>query len=188
MHGYQKVFFEPKIRIKMLEELVYPTIFRASWQPEDKIRALFRHKLRVERSIQEIRDAKEQKELSTQLRDLYAYYLNLMGCSSADVANCESAVKEEFERLNVTAKAAIPAPYETTVRVSPTVKWIEARVEMLWAQVVKNAYMRQSFVGDELDKFERDLQSIEKKMSEEPDSQIKRAIREKIGLIRDLLL
>jgi len=50
----------------MLKELVYPVIFRSSWQTEDKIRALFRHKLRE--SITELRDAKE-RELKSMYRN-----------------------------------------------------------------------------------------------------------------------
>jgi len=68
MRGYKKAFFEPEIRVEMLKELVYPVIFRSSWQIEDKIRALFRHKLRVDKSITELRDAKE-RELKSMYRN-----------------------------------------------------------------------------------------------------------------------
>lgn len=47
MREYKMLFFEHGLRVEMLKELVYPVIFRSSWQTGDKIHALFRHKLRV---------------------------------------------------------------------------------------------------------------------------------------------
>jgi len=105
MRGYKKVLFEPEIRVEMLKELVYPVIFRSSWQTEDKIRALRRHKLRVDKSITELRDAKEREKLCTILNELYTYYIALLGGSSADVEKCESAVTEEFERQEIEANS-----------------------------------------------------------------------------------
>lgn len=105
MNEYKTVLFEPRVRVKMLEELVYPSIFRSSWQKEEKIRALFRHKLRVAESIKGIGDAEEWEELCNGLNALYSYYIALIGCSSGEIERGESAVKEEFKRMEIEAKA-----------------------------------------------------------------------------------
>ncbi len=189
MRGYKTVFFEPEIRVKMLAELVYPVIFRSAWQTEDKIRALFRHKLRVDKSITELRDATDREDLCATLNALYTYYIALLGVSSADVENCESAVKEEFKRIEIEVKAAIPSSKnEFAEEVSTSVKWMEARVGMLRAHTMKKSYMHQSFTEGELAKFIRDLDSIETKLSEEPHSQVKRDLYVEIERIRELLL
>lgn len=147
MHGYKNVFFEPEIRVEMLKELVYPVIFRSPWQTEDKIRALVRHKFRVDKSITVLRDANEREELRTNLNELYTYYIALLGVSSADVEKCESEVTEEFERLEREANSDIPAKSESAEKVSTSVKRLNARVGMLQAHAVKRAYMHQSFYG-----------------------------------------
>jgi len=188
MNEYKTVLFEPRVRVKMLEELVYPSIFRSSWQKEEKIRALFRHKLRVAEGIKGIGDAEEREELCTTLNALYSYYIALIGCSSSEVEKGESAVKEEFERIEIEAKAYIPAQSESAEEVSASVKWIKARIGMLRAQVAKRAYMHQSFTEDELDKFKKDLNRLELKLSEEPNSQVKVDICEEIERLRELLL
>lgn len=191
MRGDKTVFFEPEIRVKMLEELVYPVIFRSAWQTEDKIRALFRHKLRVDKSITELKDATatEQEDLCATLNALYAYYIALLRVPTADVENCERAVKEEFKRIEIEVKAAIPS-YKNgfAEEVSTSVKWMEARVGMLRAHTMKKSYTHQSFTEDELAKFVRDLDRIETKLSEEPHSQVKRDIYVEIERVRELLL
>ena len=191
MRGDKTVFFEPEIRVKMLAELVYPVISRSAWQTEDKIRALFRHKLRVDKSITELKDATatEREDLCATLNALYAYYIALLGVSSADVENCESAVKEEFKRIEIEVKAAIPSyKSEFAEEVSTSVKWMEARVGMLRAHTMKKSYTHQSFTEDELAKFVRDLDGIETKLSEEPHSQVKRDLYVEIERVRELLL
>ncbi|MEA2075318.1 MAG: hypothetical protein U9O85_06245 [Euryarchaeota archaeon] len=188
MREYKTVFFEPEIRVKMLAELVYPVIFRSAWQTEDKIRALFRHKLRVDKSITELRDATDREDLCATLNALYTYYIALLGVSSADVENCESAVKEEFKRIEIEVKAVILSKSKFAEDVSTSVKWMEARVGMLRAHTMKKSYMHQSFTEDELATFVRDLDSIETKLSEEPHSQVKRDLYVEIERIRELLL
>ena len=189
MRGYKTVFFEPEIRVKMLAELVYPVISRSAWQTEDKIRALFRHKLRVDKSITELRDATKREDLCATLNALYTYYIALLGVSSADMENCESAVKEEFKRIEIEVKAVIPSSKnEFAEEVSTSVKWMEARVGMLRAHTMKKSYMHQSFTEGELATFIRNLDSIETKLSEEPHSQVKRDLYVEIERIRELLL
>ncbi|MDI6884906.1 MAG: hypothetical protein QMD22_00870 [archaeon] len=188
MNEYKTVLFEPRLRVKMLEELVYPSIFRSSWQEEEKIRALFRHKLRVAESIKGIGDAEEREELCNALNALYSYYLALIGCSSSEVEKGESAVKEEFKRIEIEVKAYIPAQSESAEEVTASVRWIKARLGMVWAQLVKNASMHHPFTEDELDKFKKDLNRIELKLSEQPNSQAKVDIGEEIKRLRELLL
>ena len=188
MEEFKKVFFEPRVRVKMLEEVVYPSIFRASWHGEEKIRALFRHKLRVAESIKGIEDAEEREELCNALNALYSYYITLIGCSSGDVERGESAIEEEFKRMELEAQACIPLQSESTDEVTASLRWIKARVEMVWAQVVKNAYLHQPFTEDELATFKKDLDRMELKLSEEPNSQVKADICVEIERIRELLL
>ncbi|MHC1600190.1 MAG: hypothetical protein ACXQS5_05140 [Candidatus Methanospirareceae archaeon] len=172
----------------MLAELVYPVIFQSPWQTEDKIRALFRHKLRVDKSITELEDATAREDLCATLNALYTHYIALLGVSSADVENCESAVKEEIKRIEIEVKAVIPTRSEFAEEVSTSVKWMKARVGMLRAHTMKKSYMHQSFTEEELAKFIRDLDSVETKLSEEPHSQVKVEIYEEIERIRELLL
>ncbi len=55
MHEYGIAIFDTRTRIKELEELIYPSIFYSSWRTErEKIRAMYRHKIRIGKSIVEI--------------------------------------------------------------------------------------------------------------------------------------
>jgi len=188
MDEFKKVIFEPKVRIKMLRELVFPSIFRASWDKEDKVRALCRHKLRVAQSIKGIGDLQEQETLCNTLDELYSQYITLMGVSSIELDEGERAVEEEFEKLEIDAHARIPLRGGLEAEASATVKWIKARIGMLWAQVAKNVYLHHPFTQDELDQFKKELNRVERKLAGESNSQTKTEIAEAIELLRELLL
>ena len=188
MPGSEKVLFEPEIRVRMLKKLVYPFILSAEWETDGKIRALYRHKLRVTKSINELGEATERDELCNRLNDLYSYYIALTGASPTDVANCESAVEEEFRRLEEETKATSGYKREATEEASTSVKWMNARVGMLRAHVVKWTYLCQACSEVELTNFARELTRIEAKLSEEPDTRIKQDICAEIERLRALVL
>ncbi len=118
---------------------------------------MFRHKIRVGKSIEEVGDAKK---------------------------------REEFEKIEIEAKDCISIPYksESPEEVSVSVKWMKAHVRMLLVRVLKKLYMHQACTREELDKIEEDLNNMEMKLSEEPDSQVKVDIYEEIRGLRELLL
>ena len=188
MDEFKRVLFEPKVRIKMLRELVFPSIFQSSWQKEEKIRALCRHKLRVAKGINGIGDPHEREELCNTLDALYSHYIALIGISSVELEEGERAVKEEFERLETVAHACIPPPSESEAEASATVKWIKARISMLRAQVAKNVYMHRPFTEEELGQFKKELNRVEMKLAGEPNSHLKAEIYEEIDILRELLL
>ncbi|RZN38719.1 MAG: hypothetical protein EFT35_04420 [Methanophagales archaeon ANME-1-THS] len=188
MDKSKTVFFEPKIRVKMLEELVFPSIFRSSWEKEDKIRALYRHKLRVATCIASIEDADDREDLSTVLDALYAHYLDLIEVSPAEEEEGERAVKEEFQRIERAVHAETPAQMVSEAEVSPAVKWIRARIGMLSAQVAKNVYLDHPFTEEELEHFKKELNRVERKLASEPDSQVKAELSEEIEVLREHLV
>lgn len=188
MPGSEEVLFEPEIRVKMLKTLVYPFILSTGWGTEGKIRALFRHKLRVTKSINELGDATERNELCIRLNDLYSYYIALTGASPTDVENCERAVEKEFKRLEDEADAGGKYNREATEEVSTSVRWLNARVGMLRAHVMKWTYLCQACSEVELTNFARELTRIEAKLSEEPDTQVKQDMCAEIERLRALLL
>ena len=69
---------------------------------------------------------------------------------------------------------------------SSSTRWVKARVGMLLAQVTKKFYTHQ-IAGEKLAMREVDLSSLERKLSEEPDSQVKADIIEEIEKVRELL-
>lgn len=80
--------------------------------------------------------------MCTNLNELCTYYIALLGFSSEDAKKCESAVTEEFERQEIEANSDIPTKANPQKKeVSTSVKWLKARVGMLWAHTVKRAYM-----------------------------------------------
>jgi hypothetical protein len=191
MREAKSVYFEPEIRVKMLREVVYPVIYLSSWQTAEKISALFRHKLRVERSIAGITDDAEREELHHRLGQLYTSYVELVRDSSpeaeVDAERCECAVAAEFARIEAEREAEEPEEQVCIEELSPTVKWLEARVSMLWATAVKSLYAL-PFSADEIDQLDRELSHIERSLAAEPATQLKAAILDEIELIRVLLL
>lgn len=188
MPGSEKVLFEPGIRVRMLKKLIYPFILSSEWEPDGKIRALYRHKLRVARSISDLGDATERDDLCTGLDDLYSQYIALIGASPKDVENCERAVKEELKQLEEAPKAASGHKREAPEEVSASVKWLNARVGMLRAHMVKWTYLCQACSEVELLNFARELARLEAKLSDEPDTRVKRAICAEIEQLRARLL
>jgi uncharacterized protein YjiS (DUF1127 family) len=188
MDEFKTVFFEPKIRVKMLEELVFPSIFRSSWDKEDKIRALYRHKLRVAACIERMRNADEQEDLCNTLDALYAHYLALIGISPAEEEEGERAVKEEEKRIERVVHAGIPAQSGSEAEVSAAFKWIKARIGMLSAQVEKNVYLHHPFTEEEVDHFKKELKRVERKLASESNSQLKAELYEEIEILREHLL
>ena len=64
MREYGIAIFDLRIRINVLEELIYPSIFYSSWRTEEeKIRAMYRHKIRIGKNIERIGDVEEKEEL-----------------------------------------------------------------------------------------------------------------------------
>ena len=184
MYKYGIPIFDPRIRLKVLDELIYPSITRSSWRTEEeKIRALFRHKIRVGKSIGAIEDAQERKELYGDLDALYIYYLSFLTTSSAEVEKCEREVKAEYEVVRTLQYKSEPVE-----EVTSSVNWIKARTGMLFAQVMKRAYMHRRSTREELDRFEDELSSMERRLSNEPDSQVKADIFREIERVRVLLL
>jgi hypothetical protein len=91
--------------------------------------------------------------------------------SSVEQIACPVAA--EFVRLEADKEAEeVEAP-------SATLKWLEARVRMLWATAVHRG---------KIELIDRELSRIEPKLAAEPAPQVKAAIIEEIELIRALLL
>lgn len=191
MREYRIAIFDPRIRINVLAELIYPSIYYSSWRTEEeKIRAMYRHKIRIGKSIERMGDIEEKEELYNSLDELYLNYIALFGFSSVEVKKREAEVEAEVK--NIEAKAYISvyglskSPEE--VPVSTSTKWIKARVGMLLAQVMKIPYIQEVYAQGEFAMLERDLSSLERKLFEEPDSQVKADIVEEIEKVRELLL
>lgn len=187
MEELRTVSFEPKIRVKMLAELVFPSIFRASWEKGDKIRALYRHKLRVATCIAGIEDTVEREDLNTLLDTLYAEYLTLLEVSPAEEEEGERAVQEEFQKMKQAAQPEVPAQPVSEAEVSPAVKWIKARLGMVTAQVAKSMYLHHRFTDEEVEHFKKELNRIEKKLASEPESPVKAELCERIEVLREYL-
>ncbi len=191
MHEYGIAIFDTRTRIKELEELIYPSIFYSSWRTErEKIRAMYRHKIRIGKSIVEtIGGVEEKEELSDSLDSLYLDYVALFGFSSVEVKKCEAEVEAEVKKIEAKAYFYAYASGESAaeVYVSNSTKWVKARVAMLFAQVMKKSYTHQVYARGELAMLKMDLGSLERKLSEEPDSQIKADIMEEIEKVKELL-
>jgi len=188
MHEDRIAIFDPRIRINVLEELIYPSIFYSTWRTEkEKIRAMYRHKIRIGKSIERVGDAEEKEKLYGSLDELYLNYVALFGFSSVEVKKCETEVEEEVREIRTypPAYAHVSGESQEEVPVPASTKWIKARVEMLLAQVFKISYAHMAQSG--LTTLESDLSSLERKLFEEPDSQVK-GIIEEIEKARELLL
>jgi len=193
MREYRIAIFDPRIRIHTLEELIYPAIFYSSWRTEkEKIRAMYRHKIRIGKSIERIGDAEEKEELYSSLDELYLHYVALFGFSSVEVEKCEAEVEEEVREIEIKPYPSpyvdVPGELPEEVPVSASTKWIKARAEMLLAQVRKRCFMHLVYAREELAMIEDDLSNLERKLFEEPDSQVKADIIEEIEKTRELLL
>ncbi len=177
---------DPRKRIRALKELVYPSILQSMWGAEDKIRALYRHKIRVVRIIEQLEDADERKELEKDLEELYSSYIALFGFAVIEVRKYEEEVEREQE--DVETQPAL-APEETITGGVPTsTRWIKARVRMIMAQVLKRYVMNWTYTEDERAIIEDDLYMLEEKLSMEPDTPEKADISGDIEKIRELLL
>jgi hypothetical protein len=191
MRECRTAIFDPRTRIKVLEELIYPSIFYSMWRTEEeKIRAMCRHKIRVGKCIEKIGDAEIKEELYNSLNEVYSNYLALSEFAPVEVRKCEVEVEKEIEDMEAKLYAYVHEPCESPeeVSMSTSTKWIKARVGMLLAQVRKRSYIRQVYAWEELTMLEKDLSSLERKLSTEPDSQVKADILEDIERVRELLL
>jgi len=189
MHEYEIAIFDPRTRIKVLEELIYPSIFHSTWRTEEKIRAMYRHKIRIGKGIDRIGDAEEKEELNDSLDALYLNYVALFGFSSVEVEKCEAEVEAEVKKIEAKAYFYAYASGESAaeVFVSSSTKWVKARVDMLLAQVMKKSYTHQVYAREELAMRVVDLSSLERKLFAEPDSEVKADIIEEIEKVRELL-
>lgn len=150
MREYGIAIFDLRIRINVLEELIYPSIFYSSWRTEEeKIRAMYRHKIRIGKNIERVGDVEEKEELYNSLNELYLNYVALFGCPSVEVKKREAEVEAEVK--NRVAKAYIHAygPSESPgeLSVSSSIKWVKARVGMLLAQVMQMPYTQSVCAG-----------------------------------------
>ena len=190
MREYRIAIFDPGIRIKVLAELIYPSIFYSSWRTEaEKIRAMYRHKVRIGKSIERMAEVEEKEELYNSLDELYLNYIALFGFSSVEVKKREAEVEAEVKNIEAKAYIYVYEPSESLeeVPVSTSTKWIKARVGMLLAQVMKMPYTQEVYARGEFATLERDLSSLERRLFEEPDSQMKADIVEEIEKVRELL-
>jgi len=149
---------------------------------------MYRHKLRIGKSIERIEDVEEREELYNSLSELYLNYVALFGLPSVKVKKCEAEVKEEVKNIEYKSPVYGPGESPEEVSASTSTKWIKARVEMLLAQVLKKSYTHLVYAREELAMLEGDLNSLERKLFEEPDSQVKADIIEEIEKVRQLLL
>ena len=92
---------DPRKRIRALQELVYPSIIHSKWGAEDKIRALYRHKIRVLRTIERLEDADEKRNLNKDLEELYSQYIALFGFEVVEIRKYELEVEREQEDIEV---------------------------------------------------------------------------------------
>lgn len=188
MHECRIAIFDPGTRIKVLEKLIYPSIFYSTRRTEEeKIRAMCRHKIRIGKCIERISDAEKREELYNSLDELYSNYIALFGFASVEVRKCEAEVEKEIEDMETKLYAYPYEPCESPEE-SASTKWIQARVGMLLAQVLKITYTRQVYAGEEQTILEKDLSSLERKLSAEPDSEVKVDILADIERVRELLL
>ncbi len=171
-------------RLKALQELVYPSIIHSMWGTEDKIRALYRHKIRVVKIIKQLEDVEEQKELNSDLEELYSQYIGMFGLAVFEIRKYEIEVELEQEDI-----AAQPSVFvDESVDVPTSTRWIKARVRMIMAQVLKRVIMHQAYTMDELAMVEKNLYSLEDRLAREPETNEKADILGDIEKVRELLL
>jgi len=181
---------DPRKRIRALQELVYPSIIHSMWSTEDKIRALYRHKIRVVKMIEQLRDIEAKKELNRDLEALYSQYIALFGFEVVEIRKYELEVEREQEDIEA-QPAVTPAAYgefEGEVPVPTSTRWIKARVRMIMAQVLKMSIMNRAYPVDELATLVDNLSTLEAKLSLEPDTPEKADIFEDIDKVKELLL
>ena len=143
MREYGIAIFDLRIRINVLEELIYPSIFYSSWRTEEeKIRAMYRHKIRIGKNIERIGDVEEKEELYNSPNELYLNYVALFGFSSVEVKKREAEVEAEVKNRETKAYLHAYRPSESPEEVSMSsfIKWVKARVGMLLARVMKMPY------------------------------------------------
>ncbi len=182
---YERVVIsDVRKRIKALQELVYPSIIHSMWCAEDKIRALYRHKVRVAKIIEQLDDDEEQNALSNDLEELYSGYIGMFGLTVLEVRKYEIEVDMEQEEIatqpGVSVRESSDVPTST--------RWIKARVQMIMAQVMKRVIMHQAYAVDELAMVEENLFSLEDKLYREPDTDAKLDILNDIEKVKELLL
>ena len=190
MHAMYDQFaiLDPRKRIRALQELVYPSIIHSKWDAEDKIRALYRHKIRVVKTIERLEDVEEKKELNKDLEKLYSQYIAFFGFEVVEIRKYELEVEREQEDIEAQHAITHSESEEVPAPVPTSTLWIKARVRMIRAQVLKRSIVNPTYAADELATLVDDLYTLEGKLSLEPDTQEKADIFEDIDKVKELLL
>jgi len=190
MHAMYDQFaiLDPRKRIRALQELVYPSIIHSKWGAEDKIRALYRHKIRVVKTIERLEDVEEKKELNKDLEELYSQYIAFFGFEVVEIRKYELEVEREQEDIEAQHAITHSESEEVPAPVPTSTLWIKARVRMIRAQVLKRSIVNPTYAADELATLVDDLYTLEGKLSLEPDTQEKADIFEDIDKVKELLL
>ena len=190
MHAMYDQFaiLDPRKRIRALQELVYPSIIHSKWGAEDKIRALYRHKIRVVKTIERLEDVEEKKELNKDLEKLYSQYIAFFGFEVVEIRKYELEVEREQEDIEAQHAITHSESEEVPAPVPTSTLWIKARVRMIMAQVLKRSIVNPTYAADELATLVDDLYTLEGKLSLEPDTQEKADIFEDIDKVKELLL
>ena len=190
MHAMYDQFaiLDPRKRIRALQELVYPSIIHSKWGAEDKIRALYRHKIRVVKTIERLEDVEEKKELNKDLEKLYSQYIAFFGFEVVEIRKYELEVEREQEDIEAQHAITHSESEEVPAPVPTSTLWIKARVRMIRAQVLKRSIVNPTYAADELATLVDDLYTLEGKLSLEPDTQEKADIFEDIDKVKELLL
>jgi len=190
MHAMYDQFaiLDPRKRIRALQELVYPSIIHSKWGAEDKIRALYRHKIRVVKAIERLEDVEEKKELNKDLEELYSQYIAFFGFEVVEIRKYELEVEREQEDIEAQHAITHSESEEVPAPVPTSTLWIKARVRMIRAQVLKRSIVNPTYAADELATLVDDLYTLEGKLSLEPDTQEKADIFEDIDKVKELLL
>jgi len=190
MHAMYDQFaiLDPRKRIRALQELVYPSIIHSKWGAEDKIRALYRHKIRVVKTIERLEDVEEKKELNKDLEELYSQYIAFFGFEVVEIRKYELEVEREQEDIEAQHAITHSESEEVPAPVPTSTLWIKARVRMIMAQVLKRSIVNPTYAVDELATLVDDLYTLEGKLSLEPDTQEKADIFEDIDKVKELLL
>jgi len=190
MHAMYDQFaiLDPRKRIRALQELVYPSIIHSKWGAEDKIRALYRHKIRVVKAIERLEDVEEKKELNKDLEELYSQYIAFFGFEVVEIRKYELEVEREQEDIESQHAITHSESEEVPAPVPTSTLWIKARVRMIRAQVLKRSIVNPTYAADELATLVDDLYTLEGKLSLEPDTQEKADIFEDIDKVKELLL
>jgi len=190
MHAMYDQFaiLDPRKRIRALQELVYPSIIHSKWDAEDKIRALYRHKIRVVKTIERLEDVEEKKELNKDLEELYSQYIAFFGFEVVEIRKYELEVEREQEDIEAQHAITHSESEEVPAPVPTSTLWIKARVRMIMAQVLKRSIVNPTYAVDELATLVDDLYTLEGKLSLEPDTQEKADIFEDIDKVKELLL